>query len=323
MFILIFSKWKCIHQSYISFVLVQSVMRIAEDGTISKNTNMAASSKHSKFFSSESAQLVTSESKSYPRSETRSSQTETHTAKESEGHPRKIQDFGANDMMSLFQPVAVEKDGEGQVIEHHSTKDNRVLKALADLEKCLKVSLKDIAISETNSLCLMAALNFLSNLPFKEVTLSDGLRDIIDSMHKEFPSILCSFKQGFANSDKLAVLEAHRNEVTITLVANISGAENLINEAQEKEGVLKERVIRLKKEIKDCENELSSLEVEKKKCIAESKGYKKKLENMRKDKAQMVEDQSEVREELFEVAYKWSALCSQFEHNCIASRNTS
>lgn len=60
-------------------------------------------------------------------------------------------------------------------------------------------------------------LNFLSNLPFKNATLSDGLEDIIDTMHKEFPSILCSFKQGFATTDKLAVLEAHRNEDEVAI----------------------------------------------------------------------------------------------------------
>ncbi|TKY57471.1 hypothetical protein E2542_SST21919 [Spatholobus suberectus] len=308
-----------------------SIKTVAKEGTTSKNTNVAAQSMHSESASSQSGQLVTSQSKSYSHSENRSSsQTETYTAKEREGHPKNIQNFGFNDITSVFQPVAVEEDGEGQVTtssvvagtaEHHSTKDNRVVKALADLETCLQMPLKDIASSETNSLRLLTALNFLSNLPLKDVTLSDGLKDIIDSMHKEFPGILSSFKQAFAANDKLEVLEAHWNEVSITLVSKISKAKNFTDEAQQKEAVLKEQIIRLKKEMKDCETVLSSLQEEKKKCIAETTGYKKELENVKKNKSQMVEDQRKVQQELFEVAYKWSALCSQFEYNRIAARN--
>jgi len=164
------------------------------------------------------------------QSETRSNQTEI--AKASEGHPKIIQDFRAKDIMSLFAPVVVGKEGE----------DNRVAKTLVELEKYLKMSLKDIVSSEPNSLCLLSALNFLSNLPFKDVTLSDGLKDIINTIHQEFPSILRSFKQDFAIIDKLAVLEARRNEVAITLVSKISEVENSYNEAQVKEVVLKENV---------------------------------------------------------------------------------
>ena len=167
--------------------------------------------------------------------------------------------------------------------------DNRVAKTLDELEKYLEMSLKDIVSSETNSLRLLSALNFLSKLPFKDVTLSNGLKDIIDTMHKEFPSILCSFKQGFATTDKLAELEAQLKEV-----------------------VSKEQIIRL-----------SSLEEEKHKCIAETKGYKIELENVRKDISQIVEDQRKVRQELFEVAYKWSVLCSQYQLNRMTGRNCS
>ncbi|KAG4974206.1 hypothetical protein JHK87_031027 [Glycine soja] len=251
-----------------------------------------------------------------PQSEIMPSQTETYTAKESEGHTINILDFVANDLMSLFQPV--EYDGEGQV-----TEDNQVVKVLADLERCLKMPLKDIASSETDSLLLLTALNFLSNLPLKDVTLSDGLKDIVDSMHTQFPSILCSFKQAFATTDKLEAHEAHQNVVAVTLASKISGAKNFMDEGQQKEAVLKERITRLKKEIKDCEADLSSLQEEKKKCIAETIRYKEEFENVRKDKSQMVEDQRKVRQELFEVGYKWSALCSRFAHNRIVSRNLS
>lgn len=89
-----------------------------------------------------------------------------------------------------------------------------------------------------------------------------------------------------------------------------------MDEAQQKEQVLKE-------EMKDCEAALSSLREEKKKCIAETIRYKEEFENVRKEKSQMVEDQRKVRQELFEVGYKWSALCSRFAHNRIVSRNLS
>jgi len=140
--------------------------------------------------------------------------------------------------------------------------DNRVGKTLVELEKYLKMSLKDIVSSETNSLRLLSALNFLSNLPFKDITLSNGLKDIIDTMHQEFPSILCSFKQGFATIDKMGVVEARGNDMAINLVSKISKVKNFYDEAQLKEVVLKE-------EIKVCKTALSSLEEEKSKRIGE------------------------------------------------------
>ncbi|WVZ23459.1 hypothetical protein V8G54_002003 [Vigna mungo] len=229
-----------------------------------------------------------------PKGEITSSQIEARIAKESEGHPKIIKDFGANDIRSLFAPVVVGKEGE----------DKLVGKTLAELEKYLKMSLKDIVSSQTNSLCLLSALNFLSNLPFKDAKVSDGLQHIINTMHRDFPSILFSFKQGFATTDKLAELEARANEVTIK--------KNLYDELQRKEVVLKEQIIRLKEEIRVCEVALSSLEEEKNKCIAETVEYKKELENARKDESQMLE-----------LAHKWSVLCSQYELNRMAATNPS
>jgi len=175
------------------------------------------------------------------------------------------------------------------LIKGKEGEDNRVAKTLVELEKYLKMSLEDIVSSESNSLRLLTTLNFLSKLPFKDVTLSDELKYIIETMYKEFPSILCSFKQGFATTDKLAVLEAQLKEV-----------------------VSKEQITRL-----------SSLEEERNKCTGETKGYKMELENVRKDISQIVEDQRKVRQELLEVAYKWSVLCSQFDLNRMAGRNRS
>ncbi|WVZ23460.1 hypothetical protein V8G54_002004 [Vigna mungo] len=262
----------------------KSIEQVGVEETIAKNTNMAASSILSEFSSS---QLD-------PTGEISSSQIEARIAKESEGHPKIIQDFGANDITNLFAPIVVGKEGE----------DKLVGKTLAELEKHLKMSLKDIVSSQTNSLCLLSALNFLSNLPFKDVKLSDGLQHIINTMHRDFPSILCSFKQGFSTIEKLAELEARANEVTIK--------KNLYDELQRKEVVLKEQIIRLKEEIRVCEVALSSLEEEKNKCIAETVEYKTELENARKDESQMLV-----------VAHKWSVLCSQYELNRMAATNPS
>ncbi|WVZ23461.1 hypothetical protein V8G54_002005, partial [Vigna mungo] len=204
-------------------------------------------------------------------SEIKSSQIEARIAKESEGLPKIIQNFGANDITSLFAPIVVGKEGE----------DKLVGKTLAELEKYLKMSLKDIVSSQTNSLCLLSALNFLSNLPFKDVKVSDGLKHIIDTMHQHFPTILFSFKQGFSTTKKLAKLEARANEVTIK--------KNFYDELQRKEVVLKKQIIRLKEEIRVSEVALSSLEDEKNKSIVETKEYKTELENARKDESQMLE----------------------------------
>lgn len=257
------------------------------------------------------------------------SQTETYTNEENKDHPINTVDLGASDLISLFQPV--EEDDEGQITtpcvsevteQHHSTKDNLVAKALSDLEECLKMPLKDIASSEANSLRLLTALNFLSHLSLKDAAVSDGLQAIIDTMHREFPSILCSFKQGFT-LDKFVVIEAHHDEASITLASKISKADSFLDEAQQREATLKEHIIQLKKEIKNLEAELSYLDEKKDKCIQETIGYRMELENVRKDKYQIVEDQIKARQEIFEVDYKWSALSSQFRYNYIVERNPS
>ncbi|XP_014521060.1 uncharacterized protein LOC106777812 isoform X2 [Vigna radiata var. radiata] len=283
----------------------KSIDQVVEEETIAKNTDMAASSILSDSTTSKLDTTVTLQRKSHPHSEIRSSQNVVRITKESEGHLELIQDFGGNDMIA----ISLGKEGD----------DNIVVKTLVELENYLKMSLKDIVSSETNALRLFSTLNFLSNLPFKDVTLSDRLKHIIKTMHQHFPTILCSFKQRFATTDKLAELEARQNEVAI----KIFEAENFNDEARLKEVVLKEEIIRLKEEIKVCEAALSSLDEGKNKCIVETIRYKKELENVRKNKSQMVKDQRKVEQELFEVAYKWSVLCSEYELNRIAARNPS
>ncbi|WVZ23464.1 hypothetical protein V8G54_002008 [Vigna mungo] len=281
----------------------KSIEQVAVEETIVKKTNTTVSSILSESATSKLDPSITFQSKSDPHNEM--IPIEARIIKESEGHRELIQDFGSNDMI----PIALGKEGE----------DNIVLKTLFELENYLKMSLKDIVSSETNTLRLFSTLNFLSNLPFKDITLSDRLKHIIETMHQQFPTILCSFKQRFATTHKLAELEARQNEVAI----KISEAENFNDEAQLKEVVLKEEIIRLKEEIKVCEAALSSLNEGKNKCIAETIRYKKELENVRKNKSQMVEDQRKVEQELLKMAYKWSVLCSEYELDRMAARNPS
>lgn len=217
--------------------------------------------------------------------------------------------MGANDL----KPV--EEEDEGQIntpCVSEVTADNFVAKALSDLEESLRMPLKDIASSEANSLCLLTALNFLSHLSLQDAALSDGLQAIIDTMHTEFPSILCSFKHAFITLSS----KAQHDEAAITLSSKISKANSFLDDAQQREAALKEQIIQLEKEI-------IHLQEEKDKCIQETIGYKTELENLRKDKNQIVEDQMKARQQIFEIDYKWSALRSQFQYNHIIARNSS
>ncbi|XP_054794475.1 uncharacterized protein LOC129299906 isoform X8 [Prosopis cineraria] len=174
-----------------------------------------------------------------------------------------------------------------------------VVKAFADLKVCLKIPLKDIATSESNSLHLLIALNFLSRLSFEDGTLSHELKATIQSLLQDFPSILCSFKSAFATINKFPK-----------------------NETQEKEFTkLKEKMTVLEKEKQDCEVKISSLQDKKKNCVAEIIELENEFDNVTKEKNEMMEHQRKARQQLFEADYKWSILCSQFQLNKIVARN--
>ncbi|KAK7260584.1 hypothetical protein RIF29_26753 [Crotalaria pallida] len=276
------------HESTIE--IPQSTVRDAEEGTTSDNTKIVTWSTNSESAGSESY-------------------LHTSTDKDSEGHKINIKDSSA-----------VDEDDHGQLhIPSVSDVevDNLVGKVLADLEESLKKPLKEIACTAANNQYhLLAALKFLSNFASKFVTLSDGLQAVIVSMDKEFPTILSSFKQVLATINKLSVLESHLNEASTKLVLKIS-------DAKKKDATLRQQIIRLGKQIEDPETEISSLEEEHKKCIAEITGYEKEYENAKKDKSKMVEDQRKAWKELFEMEYRWSALCSKFEFSHLLARNPS
>ncbi|KAF7833708.1 Disease resistance protein [Senna tora] len=257
--------------------------------------------------------------------------TEANIDKDTETNPlTNLEDLEDDDLIRLFQ--SLEEDDGGQlpipsVPILATTKDELVAKALTDLEVCLKMPLKDIASSQANSLRLHTSLNFLSRLSLEDGALSDGLKAIIHSLHQEFPSMLCSFKQAFGKINKFSVLDerdkcmkeelARRKEAALSLVSKMSETRKFMSEAQEKEARLKEHMSRLEKEIQDCEAELLCLDEQKKKSVAETKELKKEFESVKKEKAEMVEDEGKTRQQLFQVDYKWSVLCSQFQQNNI------
>ncbi|KAL5101684.1 hypothetical protein RYX36_006011 [Vicia faba] len=288
--------------------------RVIEKGIELESAEILALSIHSESDSSHSSPLATSQCSPHPLYEIGFTRTETYINEENKGHPINLGgDLEANDL----NPV--EEDDKGQITAprvSEVTTDNLVTQTLSDLEECLSISLKDIASSETNSLRLLTALNFLSHLSLKDVALSDELRAIIDTMHTEFPTILCSFKQAFITIDKFAVIEAHHDKAAITLSSKISKAKSFLDEAQQREAALKEKIIQLEKEIK-------YLQEEKDKCNQETLGYKMELENVKKDKYQHVQDQIKARQQIFEVDYKWSALLSQFRYKHSVARNFS
>ncbi|MED6215963.1 hypothetical protein PIB30_003166 [Stylosanthes scabra] len=173
--------------------------------------------------------------------------------------------------------------------DHPATDDSLVEKAVADIEESLKMPLKDIASSKANCLRLLTALKFLSHLPLEVESLSSGLKAIIHSLHQEFPSILWSFKQAFEAAHGFAVLEEKEQYIK----EEPSYGNDKPYKAKKMEEIVKEG-------IEDCEADLSSLDEEKKQCILGSTRVRK-------------EYQRKAREQLFEVNYKWSALCSQFQ----------
>ncbi|KAF7833688.1 Disease resistance protein [Senna tora] len=181
-----------------------------------------------------------------------------------------------------------------------TTKDELVRKAISDMEVSLKMPLKDLATSKDNSLRLLTALNFLSCLSSDDGALPHGLKAVIDSLHQDFPSILCSFKSPFAKINKIS---------------------KFMDEAQEKEARLKEHISKLENEIKDCDKKLSSVEEKKKKYVAETIELKKEFESVRKDKSEMEEHQRKAQQQIFQDNYRWSFLCSQFQLNNIDARN--
>ncbi|KAF7842574.1 protein IWS1-like protein [Senna tora] len=240
--------------------------------------------------------------------------------------------FEEDDLIRLFR--IMEKGADMEVHKLYVSKnvavedDNKVVKALADLEISLSMGLQKIASSEENSLSLQDALNFLSTNYFEDGDPSHGLKPTIESLHQEIPSILSSFKQVSARLstiDTFTQLEEkeksvneelpQRKKAAISLISEIDRTEKSMAKAQQKEAELKEQISRLQdelknkgKEIEDCETKLSFLQEKKKKGVSETIGFIEEFEAVKKDRSQIVEDKMKVRQELERWSYcvaKW------------------
>ncbi|KAF7833543.1 Disease resistance protein [Senna tora] len=272
----------------------KSVKRFTE-GSILKNAEIVTSSAPSEPTSLFPSPLVTTFSKAVLiQRQIKVNQTEVNIDKDIEAKPSiNLED---NDLISLFQFQEEEDGGQLSIPSIPivaAIGNDLVGKALADLEVSLKMPLKDIATSEDNSLRVLTTLNFLSRLSVEDgALLPQGLKGIIKSLHQELPSILYSFKPALAMINKF-------------------------HEAQEKEARLMDQISMWEKEIEDCEAKLSSLQEQKKTCVAEATEFNKEYESVMKENVEMVEDQRKAWQKLFDVDYKWSILYSQFQKNNI------
>ncbi|KAF7833683.1 Disease resistance protein [Senna tora] len=314
----------------------KSVIGSTEAGSLLKNAEIVTSSTCSEPTSISPGPLNATLPNEPPYRQIKVNQTEANIDKDTETNPfTNLEALEDDDLIRLFQ--SLEEDDGGQLpipsVPIVATTNNElVAKALADLEVSLKMPLKDIASSQANSLRLHTTLNFLSRLSLEDGALSDGLKAIIHSLHQEFPSILCSFKQAFGTIIKFSVLDerdkcikeelAHRKEAAITLVSKMSKTKKFMNEAQEKQARLKEHISRLAKEIQDCEAELLSLEEQKKKCVVETKEFKKEFESVKNEKAEMVEDERKARQQLFQLSYSNGSNSNLIRQSCrLASKD--
>ncbi|XP_028789368.1 uncharacterized protein LOC114745383, partial [Neltuma alba] len=299
----------------------KSVQGRVEEGTTSRNVQIFTTVAH---LEPASLAKIQSEIKFNPR--------ELDIDKDGKLIPLKnLQDYKDDDLISFLQSMEDHYGRESpfSVIRTVAAyKDELVAKALVDLKDYLKMPLRDIAASEANSLRLQTALNFLSRFSLEDIALSHGVKALIKSMHKDFPSII----QAFATANEFVVLEerdkrikeelTQRKEVAIALVSRISKTQKSMVEARAKKARLKEHITWLDKEITDYEVELSRLQEQKRKCIAENIEFMKEIEVMRKESLEMVEDQTNARQEVFQIDHKWSVMCSQFEL-AIAQENLS
>ncbi|XP_028758770.1 probable disease resistance protein At4g27220 [Neltuma alba] len=294
----------------------KSVQGRVEEGTTSRNVQIFTTVAH---LEPASLAKIQSEIKFNPR--------ELDIDKDGKLIPLKnLQDYKDDDLISFLQSMEDHYGRESpfSAIRTVATdKDELVAKALVDLKDYLKMPLRDIAASEANSLRLQTALNFLSRLSLEDIALSHGVKALIKSMHKDFPSIISCFKQAFATANEFVVLKerdkrikeelTQRKEAAIALVSRISKTQKSMVEARAKKARLKEHITWLDKEITDYEVELSRLQEQKRKCIAENIEFMKEIEVMRKESLEMVEDQTNARQEVFQIDHKWSVMCSQFE----------
>ncbi|KAI4357062.1 hypothetical protein L6164_001036 [Bauhinia variegata] len=192
---------------------------------------------------------------------TRVSQTKNYTGedvKEDLINPREFNDV---DLIGLLQSIEEDSNTQAPMPSFSKTaaknltaEDNLVAEALADLQVFLKVPLKDIASSKAASLSLENALNFLSCHSFEDGAVSYELKDAIDSLHQDFPSILSSFTQASATIDRFTALEGKEKSLKEELPRLKESVVTLITKifkTEQKEASLAEQISRLQVELND------------------------------------------------------------------------
>ncbi|KAI4315965.1 hypothetical protein L6164_023988 [Bauhinia variegata] len=233
-----------------------------------------------------------------PQGQNRINQTMSYNREDTKVEPIiNLQAFEGTDLVDLFQSMEEDDDVQASIpstpLISANIPDVEVkLMALADLQISQKMPLENIACSEAESLRLENALNFLSSHSCADGAMSDRLKAAIDSLHQEFHSILSSFRQASATILRFTLLEEKEKTIKEKLPRRKESAIALMNELQQNDVSVMEQISKL-------QDKLSSLQEQKKKCIADTIRFKSEFESVKNNKAQMLEDHIKSREELF------------------------
>ncbi|KAK4254259.1 hypothetical protein QN277_009663 [Acacia crassicarpa] len=261
-------------------------------------------------------------------------QPESSTAKQVKFDQGNHQQFAEDDLMKLFQ--IMEEGAEMEVHMSHVSKiaavhdDNQLIKALADLEGSLKISLNEIASSIESRFRLENALNILSSHCFEHGVPSHGLQTTIHTLQQEIQNVLSSSKQAYATIDTFNMLEhkeklfteerSNRKEAAVALLSEIYNKESSLAEASLKEAELKEQISKLhaeldrkEKQVQEHEMELISLKEQKKKSVYDTMGFIKEFEAVKKERSHMVEENMNAKEHLQNMDVKWSSCLSNLK----------
>ncbi|KAK4254262.1 hypothetical protein QN277_009666 [Acacia crassicarpa] len=244
------------------------------------------------------------------------------------------QQFAEDDLMRLFQ--ILEEGAEMEVHISHVSKiaavhdDKELIKALADLEGSLKMSLNEIASSKESIFRLENALNILSSHCSEHGASSHGLQTTIHTLQQEIQNVLSSSKQAYATIDTFNKLEhkeklfieesSKRKEAAVALLSEIYNKESSLAEVSLKEAKLKEQISKLQaeldikeKQVQDYKMELISLKEQKKKSVYDTMGFIKEFEAVKKERSHIVEENMKAKEHVQNMDVKWSSCLSNLK----------
>ncbi|KAI9071364.1 hypothetical protein K1719_046676 [Acacia pycnantha] len=231
---------------------------------------------------------------------------------------------------ALLQRERIMNQPESSTTKQAVHDDNELIKALADLEGSLKMSLNEIASSKESRFRLENALNILSSHCFEHGAPSHGLQTTIHNLQQEIQNVLSSSKQAYATIDTFNKLEhqeklfteerSKRKEAAVALLPEIYNKESSLAEASLKEEELKEQISKLQaeldrkeKQVQEHEMELISLKEQKKKSVYDTMGFIKEFEAVKKERSHMVEENMKAKEHLQNMDVKWSSCLSNMK----------